>query len=160
VNSSPMPQGEDPRPPEELVALRLRLWLRMLRCTTRVENTLRQRLRERFNLTLPQFDLLAALYRTDQRMTMSELSSYLLVSNGNVTGLVKRLEQFGWVASERLPEDRRTQQVWLTGEGKQQFECFASEHHQWVAELLAGAEGHEEQLTERLQQVRDGLPET
>ena len=62
----------------------LRLWLRWLNCTTRIENEIRRRLREQFQVTLPQFDLLSALERTDEPMTMSELSQYLLVSNGNV----------------------------------------------------------------------------
>ena len=60
----------------------LRLWLRWLNCTTRIENEIRRRLREQFQVTLPQFDLLSALERTDEPMTMSELSQYLLVSNG------------------------------------------------------------------------------
>ena len=74
----------------------LRLWLRWLNCTTRIENEIRRRLREQFQITLPQFDLLSALERTDEPMTMSELSQYLLVSNGNVTGVVRRLQEKGW----------------------------------------------------------------
>ena len=66
---------------------KLRLWLRWRNCTTRIENEIRRRLREQFQVTLPQFDLLSALERTDEPMTMSELSQYLLVSNGNVTNI-------------------------------------------------------------------------
>ena len=75
----------------------LRLWRRWLNCTTRLGTEIRRRLREQFQVTLPQFDLLSALERTDEPMTMSELSQYLLVSNGNVTGVVRRLQEKGWL---------------------------------------------------------------
>ena len=66
---------------------RLRLWLRMLKSTRRVEAALRERLRREFDSTLPRFDVMAALARYDRGLKMSTLSGVLRVSNGNVTGI-------------------------------------------------------------------------
>ena len=70
---------------------RLRLWLRLLQSTRKIEAELRDRLRVNFSVTLPRFDVLAALYRKPEGMLMSELSRFLMVSNGNVTGIIDRL---------------------------------------------------------------------
>jgi len=145
--------------PDAVAKERLRLWLRMLRCTTRIENHLRQRLRTNFGITLPQFDLLAALDRAGRPMTMSELSEYLLVSNGNVTGVVQRLAAEGWVELHRAPPDRRTQRVLLTKDGEWRFQEMAQVHQGWIAELLAGAAPHEEELEQHLLRIRRALPE-
>ena len=64
----------------------LRLWLRLLTCTTLIENEVRRRLRDNFDITLPRFDLLAQLDRAPNGMTLGELSQRMMVSNGNITG--------------------------------------------------------------------------
>src|SRR5438067_1812063 len=69
----------------------LRLWLRLLTCTTLIEGEVRGRLRERFDVTLPRFDLMAQLDKVPDGMTLSDVSKRMMVSNGNVTGLVERL---------------------------------------------------------------------
>ncbi len=65
----------------------LRLWLRMLTCTQLVEKQLRSRLRDRFNTTLPRFDLMAQLERAPAGLKMNELSRRMMVTGGNVTGI-------------------------------------------------------------------------
>src|SRR5579883_1727733 len=75
----------------------LRLWLKLLGCTLIVEKRLRARLDEDFATTLPRFDVLAALERHPHGLRMSALSEFLLVSNGNVTGVVSRLIEEGLV---------------------------------------------------------------
>ncbi len=72
----------------------LRLWLRLLTCTTLIEGEVRSRLRERFDVTLPRFDLMAQLDKAPDGMTLSDVSKRMMVSNGNVTGLVERLVEF------------------------------------------------------------------
>src|ERR1700750_1290344 len=69
----------------------LRLWLRLLTCTTLIEGEVRSRLSERFDVTLPRFDLMAQLDKAPDGMTLSDVSKRMMVSNGNVTGLVERL---------------------------------------------------------------------
>ena len=71
----------------------LRLWLRLLTCSTRIEQTISQRLRDEFGSTLPRFDMLSALDRAGEAgLTMGEAAGMLMVSNGNVTGLAARLK--------------------------------------------------------------------
>ena len=75
----------------------LRLWLRLLACENLIEQTVRTRLRVAFDITLPQFDVLSELEHAGNALTMSQLSQKLMVSNGNVTGVVDRLERDGLV---------------------------------------------------------------
>ncbi|NNF78290.1 MAG: MarR family transcriptional regulator [Rhizobiales bacterium] len=116
---------------------RLRLWIRLLRSSRAIENELRERLRREFEVTLPRFDVLSALHREPNGMLMSELSRYLMVSNGNVTGIIDRLEADGQVSRSRRDGDRRTSIVRLTDKGRSEFEAMAAVHETWVDELLA-----------------------
>ncbi len=115
---------------------RLRLWVRLLRCSRSIEAELRERLRREFDTTLPRFDVMAALYRTPDGMLMSDLSRFLLVSNGNVTGIVDRLVSEGLVTRARRNGDRRTSMVRLTDAGTQAFARIAAVHEEWINELL------------------------
>src|SRR5215813_13118345 len=116
----------------------LRLWLRLLSCTVRIENKIRHRLRRDFNTTLPRFDLIAQLERSSGGLRMSELSKRLMVSGGNVTGITDQLEREGLVTREACPWDRRAFTVRLTFNGLKRFRQMAVRHEQWVIELLAG----------------------
>jgi DNA-binding MarR family transcriptional regulator len=116
---------------------RLRLWLRLLRATRAIEAELRERLRVKFSLTLPQFDVLAALYRQDDGITMTELSRMLIVSNGNVTGIVDRLVTDRLVARQPAPDDRRSFLVQLTPKGRTEFAAVARAHEQWIDKMLS-----------------------
>ncbi len=116
---------------------RLRLWLRLLQSTRKIETELRDRLRRQFSVTLPRFDVLAALYRKSDGMLMSELSRYLMVSNGNVTGIIDRLVIDGLVVRTQRKGDRRTSIVRLTIKGVTEFQRMAEAHEGWVSELLS-----------------------
>lgn len=116
----------------------LRLWLRVLKINRLVEAELRERLRLSFGTTLPRFDVMSALYRNRDGMKMSELSRMLMVSNGNVTGIVDRLTEDGLMLREAVPGDRRAARVRLTDSGVAEFEHQAAAHEDWVSELLGG----------------------
>jgi DNA-binding MarR family transcriptional regulator len=133
---------------------RLRLWLRLLRATRAIEAELRERLRVRFSLTLPQFDVLAALARRDNGITMTELSRMLIVSNGNVTGIVDRLVTDRLVARQPAPNDRRSFLVRLTPKGQARFAAIARAHEQWIDMMLSEFDGDE---AETIIQHLDGL---
>jgi DNA-binding MarR family transcriptional regulator len=122
---------------------RLRLWIRLLRASRTIEAELRERLKKDFDTTLPRFDVMAALFRCPEGMLMSDLSRFLLVSNGNVTGIVDRLVSEGLVSRSRRNGDRRTSMVRLTDAGIRQFETMASAHEGWIGELL-GSVGEDE----------------
>ncbi len=115
---------------------RLRLWLRMLRVTHSIEAELRERLRIEFETTLPRFDVMAALFRYPTGLTMTALSRQLLVSNGNVTGIIERLVGDGLVVRVAVDGDRRATMVRLTPQGTARFEAMAAAHARWIEELL------------------------
>lgn len=114
----------------------LRLWLRLLTCTTLIETEVRRRLRKRFNETLPRFDLMAQLERVKDGMTLGEVSKRMMVSAGNVTSLVDRLVKAGYLERRPAPNDRRSQLIQLTPAGRTHFNRLAANHEKWVAELL------------------------
>ena len=118
--------------------LSVRLWLRMLACTNRIENFVRQNLQTKFETTLPRFDLMAQLERAPQGLKMSELSQRMMVTGGNVTGITDGLEKEGLVIREVDAADRRVFRVKLSAEGQRQFRRMAAEHEQWVIELFEG----------------------
>lgn len=119
---------------------RLRLWLRLLKVSRAVEGRLRERLRDGHATTLPRFDVLAALFRAPEGLTMGGISAALRVSNGNVTGIVDRLEQEGQVSRIAMAGDRRATLVRLTPAGRDQFAALAAEHEGWVDDLLGGVD--------------------
>ena len=116
----------------------LKLWLRLLACTTRVEGVVRQRLRSEFETTLPRFDLLAQLEREPEGLSMGELSQRLMVTGGNVTGITDQLEGEGLVVRAEHPGDRRAFRVRLTTAGRRQFRRMAATHEAWIVELFDG----------------------
>jgi DNA-binding MarR family transcriptional regulator len=114
----------------------LRLWLRLLTCTTLIEGDVRRRLRERFDVTLPRFDLMAQLDKAPDGMTLSDLSKRMMVSNGNLTGLVDRLVASGHIVRTVSPTDRRATVISLTDSGRAEFRTMAAEHELWIADLF------------------------
>jgi len=126
-----------------LTRRRLRTWLRILRLTRRAENHLREFLRSECDTTLPRFDVMAALHRAEKPMKMSELSERLLVSNGNATTVVDRLEREGLVQRVASESDRRVKHVTLSDAGRARFEVLAHAHEAEVDKLFATL-GHEE----------------
>lgn len=116
----------------------LKLWLRLLACTTRIEDQIRNRLRQQFDTTLPRFDLLAQLERHPEGLSMRELSQRLMVTGGNVTGVVDQLEAESLVQRQPHASDRRSFTVTLTPTGRRLFRRMAATHEAWVVELLGG----------------------
>src|SRR5215472_2895748 len=134
---------------------RLRLWIRLLRATRTVEAQIRDLLKRQFNVTVPRFDVMAALYRAPEGMLMSEISRSLLVSNGNVTGIVDRLVSDGFVVRSQRNGDRRTSFVRLTATGRAAFAEMSAAHEGWIDQLLGGVTAREaEQLSAKLTSFR------
>jgi DNA-binding MarR family transcriptional regulator len=129
---------------------KLRLWLRLLRTSRSIEAELRRRFAAEFATTLPQFDVMAALSRAPNGMKMSELSRHLMVSNGNVTGIIERLvaEQ----SVERLVRagDRRATFVCLTDKGLSRFAAMAEAHAGWIDTILGDLSSAEIETLSRL----------
>lgn len=121
----------------------VRLWLRLLACSTQIEQVIRSRLRTQFGTSLARFDYLAQLTRHPQGLRMKSLSRYLMVTGGNVTGLTDQLVAEGLVERIDDPDDRRALIVKVTPEGKAWFDPIATEHEKWLEELLGALDPQE-----------------
>ena len=116
--------------------LEIRVWLRLLGCSVKMESILSQRLRKEFKTSLARFDVLAQLERFPDGLTMSELSRRLIVSNGAITGIVDKLAAGGMVVRHDDPSDRRSVIVRLTRRGRESFLRMARRHEEWVVSIL------------------------
>lgn len=114
----------------------VRLWLRMLTCTTLIESELRKQFRLQFDSTLPRFDILAQLDRRRDGMTLGDLAKCLMVSPGNVTPIIERLVADRLVARSISEFDRRVQIVCLTEEGRKKFRKMAKKNRQIMAGIF------------------------
>jgi DNA-binding MarR family transcriptional regulator len=121
----------------------LRLWLRLLTCTQLVEKEVRGRLREQFATTLPRFDLMAQLERAPQGLKMNELSSRMMVTGGNVTGITDQLVAEGLVDRLTVAGDRRACRVRLTARGRRVFRDMARHHEAWIVGAFAALSARE-----------------
>jgi DNA-binding MarR family transcriptional regulator len=121
----------------------IRLWLRMLATNRLVETRTRRLLQERYETTLPRFDLMAQLERAREGLRMSELSKRMMVTGGNVTGITDMLEREGLVERVADPLDRRATLVRLTGAGRRSFAAMAAEHERWIVESFDPLTGRE-----------------
>lgn len=140
--------------PDNLSKRRLKMWIRLLGVTRVAESQLREFLRVKHTTTLPRFDVMAALYRRQGGITMSDLSRMLLVSNGNATTVVDRLETDGLVRRNQSDTDRRMVFVALTAEGLIQFEGLAAEHEREVNRLFANlTEAELDMLTDLFKRI-------
>ncbi len=136
----------------------LKLWLRMLSCTVRIENEIRSRLRSTFDITLPRFDLMAQLERYPDGLRMGELSKRMMVTGGNITGITDQLESENLVVRVADPKDRRAYSVKLTPAGRRAFAEMAEVHEKWVAELLKDISPQDKgQLITLLSQMKQHL---
>ena len=136
----------------------LRLWLRLLACESMLEQYVRSNLRNEFGITLPQFDVLAELDYMKKPLTMTELSRQLMVSNGNITGVVDRLHRDAYV--ERLPstKDRRVQLISLSEKGRNEFENMARQHENWIASAFEDMDVSDiKRITKLLNKTADKL---
>jgi len=115
----------------------LRLWLRLLTCTQLIEKRLRADLRERFDTTLPRFDLMSQLERAPEGLKMSELSRRMMVTGGNVTGITDQLVTEGLVERVDVAGDRRAWRVRLTARGREAFQEMARQHEAWIVDAFA-----------------------
>ena len=133
----------------------LRVWLRMLATTTLIESHVRSLLQERFDTTLPRFDLMAQLERVPAGLQMGELSRRMMVTGGNVTGITDQLERDGLVTRSADPADRRALRVRLTVAGRKAFRSMAETHERWIVEAFGTLDLSElGRLAELLARVR------
>ena len=132
-----------------------RAWLGLLRCFSSIDRLLMRRFSEKFNSSLPRYDVLTALALSPNGMTMGELAASLMVTKGNITGVVNRLKQDGLVSKVTSESDRRIQSVTLSAEGRALWDAMHADYDETISQILSGQSGEElEALTEMLESTR------
>jgi DNA-binding MarR family transcriptional regulator len=135
------------REPEAVPSLGVSLWVRLLESHNLMLAEVRRRLAD--ECTMPRFDLLANLEREDGQ-TLATLSRRMLVTAGNLTGLVDRAERDGVVERRADPSDRRLSRVYLTARGRELVQSILPAHAQHVTELLSSLDAAERRELRRL----------
>lgn len=130
----------------------LRLWIALARCYSTFSRAVSCKIGE-YGLTAPQFGVLEALYHLGP-LALGELADKLLVTGGNVTYVMDRLEDQKLVQRVRSPEDRRVVQAKLTPEGHALIAQVFPGHGAFV-ENLAGCldAGEQEELRKLLKKL-------
>ena len=137
----------------------LQLWRRLLASTTQIENEVRQRLQDRFGITLSRFDYLSQLSRVNAAMRMVELSRLMRIVGGNLTQITDELEKEGWVKRDFSADNQLLWNVRLTPVGRAGFAEIAGEHERWIRELFAGFDSDAvRELYAKLGELREHLP--
>ncbi len=130
-------------------------WVRMLECHSRILASLRNELKD--DVSLARFDLLTSLDRQDGQ-TLASLSRRLLVTAGNLTGLVDRASRDGLVVRKSDARDRRVSRVYLTRKGRTTVAAAIPRHARAVQQTLTPLSATEvEELRRLLGKLRDGL---
>jgi DNA-binding MarR family transcriptional regulator len=124
-----------PQTPEPSKDDAVRAWVRILAVQKRGLSAIRDDLDG--EITLPRFDLLSNLVRSDGQ-TLASLSRSMLVTAGNLTGLVDRAARDGLVERRADPADRRAWRVHLTPKGLRAFRDAERRHATRVAKLFDG----------------------
>jgi DNA-binding MarR family transcriptional regulator len=133
------------------------LWVRLLESHNLMLCEVRRRLAD--DCTMPRFDLLANLARDDGQ-TLAALSRRMLVTAGNLTGLVDRAERDGVVERRPDPNDKRLSRVYLTPRGRGLVRALLPTHANHVSELLRALDVEERrELRRLLGKLRDSLVE-
>ena len=119
------------------------------------------RLLRPLGVTEAQFNVLMLLkYQSGgDGINQTSLGNMLLVNRSNVTGLIDRLEQVGWVKRTADPSDRRVKQVRLTSNGRRVLERAEKAYVARVEEIMGALSSDEHaQLCAMLERVRSALP--
>jgi DNA-binding MarR family transcriptional regulator len=143
------------REPDTVASIGVSLWVRLLESHNLMLGKVRRRLAG--ECTMPRFDLLANLDREDGQ-TLAALSRRMLVTAGNVTGLVDRAERDGVVERRSDPVDRRLSRVYLTSKGRELVHALLPKHTHDVTDLLSALDpGERRELRRLLGKLRDSL---
>lgn len=109
-------------------------WVQLVRAYQLIMRRLEQAL-DAHGLSLPQFEVLCHLH-FDGAITQNELAQRLLVTKGNVCGLIDRMETAGLVGRTTDPADRRANRLRLTARGEAQMAGALPSHLALVREMM------------------------
>lgn len=136
----------------------LRVWIALARCYFTVSRSLTCTIAG-YGLTGPQFGILEALHHLGP-LSLGELAEKLLVTGGNVTYVMDRLEEQGLVYRDRSGEDRRVVQAKLTPEGQELISGVFPSHTTAVRDVMSElSHAEQENLRRLLKKLGKGIGE-
>ncbi|NOL50482.1 MarR family winged helix-turn-helix transcriptional regulator [Pelistega europaea] len=115
---------------------KMKLWLQLQGCHNKLQNHIRDKLRLQFNTTLPRFDVMAQLALHRKGLKMGDLSSILMVSNGNITSIALQLEKDLLVERITNESDRRSTFIRLTSKGLRHYHRIEKAYRIWLMEIF------------------------
>ena len=131
-------------------------WLALVRCFNSIERVLMRHFAQEYNSSLPRYDVLTALALNGAGLTMGELASMLVVTKGNITGVVRRLEQEKLVLKNTSSKDRRVQSVKISAKGLRLWNKMHADYDQMITTLMAGqSESQIQALVRSLRRTRN-----
>ena len=134
----------------------LRLWIALARAYATFSRAVAGKVSD-YGLTVPQFGVLEALYHLGP-LSLGDLADKLLVTGGNVTYVMDRLEEHGWVLRERSGEDRRVVRAKLTPAGREVIAEVFPGHAEFVRDLTAHLSAAEQdELRSLLKRLGKGI---
>jgi MarR family 2-MHQ and catechol resistance regulon transcriptional repressor len=134
----------------------LRLWISLARSYSTFARAVACKVTE-YDLTVPQFGIMEALHHLGP-LTLGELADKLLVTGGNITYVMDRLEEQGLVVRERMGTDRRVVRAHLTAEGRKRIESVFPGHRGFVCGLASHLDPEEQnQLRALLKKLGKGI---
>jgi len=108
-----------------------------------INNKIGKDFREK-GITVSQFSVLDVLY-TKGEMRVCELIEKALSTSGNITVVIKNMEQKGWLYKKTCPTDKRAFLVGLTNEGEKLFETLLPEHRNEIKNTYSILSSEEKQ---------------
>jgi DNA-binding MarR family transcriptional regulator len=132
------------------------VWIRFLKAYNLIVREARMRLSD--HCTIAQFDILAQLSRDRAGSTLTDLSKHLLVTAGNLTGIIDRMEKLELVKRIPDPQDRRVTRVQLTEKGRSLARTVIPRHRKDIDQLFSSLNPRElEQLRSLMDKLIHGL---
>ena len=114
----------------------LRAWFRLLLIHKAISRKIGARFRSEFKISTARFDTLAQLNAAGGEMTMGELSEQLMVTSGNVTGVIDGMAADKLVVRRRHASDRRSIVITMTPAGRSLFTKVRAALSKWMGEAM------------------------
>jgi DNA-binding MarR family transcriptional regulator len=125
------------------------LWVRLAMTFNVVYQEIKHELNKEENITVPQLEIIACLDRT-KGLSLSEIAERLLVTGGNITGLIDRMERDGYVHRVRDKTDRRVVKALLTEKGFELYKSFYPRYKKIMQRINSGLTEEERKQLQRL----------
>jgi len=108
-----------------------------------------------YNSSLPRYDVLTALALDRDGLTMGDLAAMLMVTKGNITGVVRRLAEQKLVLKSTSKSDRRVQSVKISAKGMRLWDKMHADYDHMISALLSGqSEAQIQKLVQTLERTR------